>query len=162
MITETQTKLGTFILNVLRLGQGEQTSHEVLAVLKEYKDSSNMIQGVVNGFSSISSTISTTTSVFRRYKPTTCFFEGSLTKTQAKLSTMSFSVLGLEKGDQTSQEVLAVLKEYRESSNMVQGILNVFNTTTCSFKTPSPGQPSIIIIYIVFFVSLVTNFTSSY
>ena len=59
MITETQAKLGTFSLNMLGLEQGDRTSQEVPDVLKEYKEASNMIQGVFNVFSSTSSTFST-------------------------------------------------------------------------------------------------------
>ena len=42
VITETQNKLGTFSIQVLGLEQGERTSQEVFAILKEYKDAGNM------------------------------------------------------------------------------------------------------------------------
>merc|ERR1712240_272691 len=44
-----------------------------------------------------------------------------ITETQKLLGDTSFAVLGLERGDKSQAEVLAVLAEYKDSGNMTQG-----------------------------------------
>ena len=43
-----------------------------------------------------------------------------ITNTQSLLANTSFQVLGLERGELSQEEVLAVLAEYRNSGNMTQ------------------------------------------
>ena len=43
-----------------------------------------------------------------------------ITNTQAMLSSYSFSVLGLEKGNLSSSEILITLAVYRDSGNMTE------------------------------------------
>ena len=71
-----------------------------------------------------------------------------ITETQSKLGMFSIHVLGLEQRDRTSQQVFAILKEYKESGNMkdeqtnkmqklaedtqiamIQGVFKVFDYT---------------------------------
>ena len=44
-----------------------------------------------------------------------------ITETQKLLGDTSFTVLGLERGDRSQNEVLAVLAEYKEAGNMTEG-----------------------------------------
>ena len=52
-----------------------------------------------------------------------------VTKIQSKLGPFGLNVPALERGDRTIQEVGAALGEYRESSNMIQGVINLFSST---------------------------------
>ena len=43
-----------------------------------------------------------------------------ITETQKRLGDTSFDVLGLERGDKSQSEVLAVLAEYKDAGNMTE------------------------------------------